>query len=280
MSSRFAGQVATSTEEWFDSWFDSIHYHRLYAHRSDAEAAAFVDALVARLKPAPGASMLDLGCGAGRHARRLAAGGFTVTGLDLAAGSIAAAKPFESRSLTFRRHDMREPFGSRAYDYVFSFFTSFGYFDDPDVQAGVVANIARALRPGGHLVLDYLNTRYADEHLIPAEVVRVDGTDYHIRRWTDGRRFLKRVVVDDGSAEPLVYREQVARFSLADFERLLAPHGLEICELYGDYALGQYDARTSPRLILVARRKTEGVDAYRRDRFLRMRLMVSGDTPR
>jgi len=280
MRSPLVTQPVGPVTDWFASWFDSVHYRRLYAHRDAAEAAGFVDALVAHLKPPTGASMVDLGCGSGRHARRLAAHGFKVTGLDLAQTSIEAAKRFESPSLHFRRHDMRRPFGVRAYDYVFSFFTSFGYFDDPDVQAGVVANIARALRPGGHLVLDYLNTRYADEHLIPAEVVRVDGTDYHIRRWTDGRRFLKRVVVDDGSAEPLVYREQVARFSLADFERLLAPHGLEICELYGDYALGQYDARTSPRLILVARRKTEGVDAYRRDRFLRMRLMVSGDTPR
>ena len=75
----------TSTQ-WFASWFDSVHYHRLYAHRNHAEAAGFVDALVGRLRPPSGASMLDLGCGAGRHATPPAARGFAVTGPSLAAG--------------------------------------------------------------------------------------------------------------------------------------------------------------------------------------------------
>jgi SAM-dependent methyltransferase len=282
MESALVEQPAGSDAQWFASWFDSVHYHKLYAHRDAAEAARFVEALVARLKPPAGSSMLDLGCGAGRHARHLAAGGFDVTGLDLAARSIEAARRFEGRALRFRQHDMRVPFGRRAFDYVFSFFTSFGYFDDPAEQLTVVRNMARALKPGGRLVLDYLNTRYADEHLTPYEVKEVDGVAYRIRRWTDGRRFFKRIVVDEGGAEtPIEYREQVARFSLADFERMFAAQGLDIVELYGDYQLSTYDPRTSPRLILVARkcgmRREEG---YLRERFLRTRLIVSGETPR
>jgi len=277
--------VAPSTTpgtEWFASWFDSVHYHKLYSHRNTAEAAGFVDALVDRLKPESGASMLDLGCGAGRHARQLAARGFKVTGLDLAANSIEAAKRFEGRTLRFQRHDMRVPFGSRSYDCVFSFFTSFGYFDDPAEQSAVVRNIARSLKPGGRLVLDYLNARYADTHMIPEEVVTVDGTAYQIRRWTDGRRFFKRIIIEDGGVgAPVVYREQVARFSLADFERMLTPHGLDIVELYGDYRLSAYDATTSPRLVLVVRKRgASDAKDYLRERFLRTRLMVSGETPR
>src|SRR5690349_12033250 len=70
---------------WFASWFDSHYYHKLYAHRDDAEAAGFIDALMARLRPERAAAMLDLGCGAGRHSRYLATKGYAVTGLDLAA---------------------------------------------------------------------------------------------------------------------------------------------------------------------------------------------------
>jgi SAM-dependent methyltransferase len=277
-----AATVRGMNSQWFETWFDSEHYRRLYTHRSAAEAAAFVDALVGRLQPTPGASMLDLGCGTGRHAVRLAARGFDVTGLDLAASSIEVAKRLESPTLRFRRHDMRAPFGVRAYDCVFSFFTSFGYFDDPAEQVAVVRNMARALKPGGRLVLDYLNVRYADDHTTPEESIRVDGTTFQIRRWTDGRRFFKRIAVDAGSGgEPIVHREQVARLSLGDFEQLFSAHGLDIEELYGDYALNAYDARTSPRLVLVAR-KPDACEraAYLRERFLRMRLMVSGETPR
>ena len=62
---------------------------------------------------------------------------------------------------------------------------------------------------------------------------------------------------------------------------MFAPHGLIIEAVHGDYRLSPYDAQTSPRMILVARRAGTGADAgYFRDRFLRMRLSVSGDTPR
>jgi hypothetical protein len=37
---------------WFASWFDSIHYHKLYAQRDDTEAAGFIDELIQRLEPA------------------------------------------------------------------------------------------------------------------------------------------------------------------------------------------------------------------------------------
>ena len=271
-----------TSSQWFASWFDSVHYHRLYAHRSHAEAASFVDALVGRLQPASGAAMLDLGCGAGRHAKQLAARGFDVTGLDLAASSIETARASEGPRLRFRRHDMRVAFGRAAFDYVFSFFTSFGYFDDPAEQTAVIRNMARALKPGGRLVLDYLNAPYADAHLTPEETVEIEGTRYQIRRWTDGRRFYKRIVVGGGpNAAPFEYREQVARFSLADFDRMFALHGLEIDALYGDYRLSAYDARTSPRLVLIARKPSAPVSrAYLRERLSRTRLIVSGETPR
>lgn len=282
MESAIVTQPVGPGARWFASWFDSVHYQKLYAHRDAGEARGFVEALLARLKPPSGAVMLDLGCGAGRHARHLAAGGFDVTGLDLAASAISEASQFEGPALRFRRHDMRLSFGVRAFDYVFSFFTSFGYFDDGLEQRAVVRNMARALKPGGRLMLDYLNTGYADEHLTPHEVKEVDGVAYRIHRWTDTQRFFKRIVVEDGSGgAPIEYREQVARFSLADFDRMLALHDLDIVELYGDYNLHAYDARTSPRLILVARKRgTSDDQIYLRERPLRTRLIVSGESPR
>src|SRR6476659_2517990 len=78
--------------EWFASWFDSVHYHKLYAHRDDTEAARFLDALIGRLRPHRDARVLDLGCGAGRHSKHLASKGLRVLGMDLAAGSVNEAK--------------------------------------------------------------------------------------------------------------------------------------------------------------------------------------------
>jgi len=244
--------------QWFASWFDSPHYHRLYGYRDEAEAIGFVDALVERLRPASGARVLDLGCGGGRHARELHAKGLDVLGLDLAASSITSAKPYENEHLRFRRHDMRVPFGTSAFDYVFSFFTSFGYFERMDEHVKVVENVAGALRPGGRLVLDYLNAAYADRRLVAEEMREVDGTVYHIARWTDAGRFFKHIIVDEGSLAPMLeFREQVARFTIEDFSRMFAICGLTIEAVYGDYRLGRYDEVKSPRMVMVARKPYE-----------------------
>ena len=274
-------QPSTQQSEWFASWFDSFHYHKLYANRDDREAASFLDALIARLQPHQGDCVLDLGCGSGRHSRHLASKGLLVTGMDLAAGSIREAKKLEQAHLRFLRHDMRVPFGREAFDYVFSFFTSFGYFEEPGEHLEVVRNMATSLRPGGRLVLDYLNVRHAEAALIPAERKEIDGVIYRLTRWTDSRHFFKRIVVDDGAGEPLEYVERVARFTTLDFASMFAACGLTPESVHGDYHLGPYHAGTSPRMILVARKTKIAGDAdYFRERFLRMRLSVSGETPR
>ena len=119
-------------------------------------------------------------------------------------------------------------------------------------------NITTSLKDNGRLVLDYLNVRYADAALTPREEVVIGGVAFRITRSVEGRFFVKRIVVDDGAAgSPVQYVERVARFTLADFERLFGAMGLTIEEIYGTYALGPYDAYASPRLILVAR-KTAG----------------------
>ena len=69
--------------KWFESWFDTAYYHALYAHRNDAEAMAFMDALVGYLRLESGAKVIDVACGKGRHAAHLAELGMDVLGFDL-----------------------------------------------------------------------------------------------------------------------------------------------------------------------------------------------------
>src|SRR6476661_1916620 len=168
---------------WFKSWFDSAHYHKLYAHRSEKEAADFIDELITELQPAQHAVMLDVGCGNGRHCRQLAAKGFNVRGIDLALSSIRHAKKYETSLLQFFQHDMRKPFGNKHFDYVFSFFTSFGYFKNETENQRVILNMSNALKPGGTLVLDYINAEYAAAHFAPSEKKEIDGIIYSMTRW-------------------------------------------------------------------------------------------------
>jgi len=243
--------------EWFASWFDSAHYHRLYSHRDQGEARAFVDRLIDRLGPTRGASMLDLGCGSGRHSRCLAARGFQVTGLDLSAGSLARARSHRGPDVRYLEQDMRQPFGTNAFDLVFSLFTSFGYFEDARDHSLVIGNIAAALTGGGTLVLDYLNVPHVERHLVASEEVDRGEVIYRLTRRSTAEAFFKRIEIHDRTLPAtLEYVERVAKLTLGDFERLFDERGLVIEQVYGDYQLAPYDAIESPRLVLIAAKRS------------------------
>jgi len=240
---------------WFKTWFDTNWYHKLYSYRNEREAGSFLQKLIAELVLDPNSRIVDVGCGTGRHSKFLAGYGFKVTGFDLSPSSIREAKKMESLNLRFLVHDMRMHFGSEIFDTVLNLFTSFGYFNIEEENEMVIANMATALKPGGKLVIDYLNIKFSDQNLIPSEQKEIDGIMYYITRWTDEKFFYKRIRVGDNQIPiPMEYTEQVRRFTLDDFERMFKAIDLELDTVYGDYQLNNYDKSNSPRLIMIARK--------------------------
>lgn len=243
-------------ELWYKDWFNSPYYHKLYFDRDEQEAAAFIRELVTRLQPLANSSMLDLACGKGRHSKTLASLGFLVTGIDISPDSIAYAKQFEKENLEFFVHDMRLPFRGNYFDYVFNFFTSFGYFKTRREHDAAMRTIATCLKPGGKVVIDYLNVHYSEEHLRHQETRVIDNTTYSIQRWDDEEHFFKKITVTDPLlAQPISYTEKVAKFSFGDFNDMLSFQGLQVQEVYGDYQFNAYDTRKTPRLIIIALKK-------------------------
>ncbi|HXB09009.1 MAG TPA: class I SAM-dependent methyltransferase [Puia sp.] len=246
----------TVSNDWYREWFDSPYYHKLYFQHNEAEAAGFIRCLLDLLTPPPASALLDVACGRGRHARMLAARGFDTTGIDLAPSSIAFARQFENDHLHFYIHDMRQLLCTNCFDYAFNFFTSFGYFMTRRENLNTIRMVGAALKPGGVFVLDYLNVRYVEQHLVPNEVKVIDGVTYTITRWCEGKHFFKKIVISDEKLpQPLEYIERVAMFGRDDFESLFLPNGLQIRQQYGNFQLEPFDPDRSPRLILVAEKK-------------------------
>ena len=239
--------------QWYEEWFNSPFYHKLYFERDEKEADGFIRRLAEHLQLKAGTRLLDIACGKGRYSKLLAQSGFDVTGIDISQMSIEYARQFENDHLHFFIHDMRLPFWANYFDYAFNFFTSFGYFTTRREHDAAIRTIACSLKPGGTFVIDYLNVHYAEDHLVATETKQLNGTTYDIKRWKDEFHFYKTIRVTDSSlTRPLEYTEKVAKFSLGDFTDMLSYQGMQVQEVVGDYNLSNYDVRKSPRLIVVA----------------------------
>ncbi|MEO7314845.1 MAG: class I SAM-dependent methyltransferase [Ginsengibacter sp.] len=240
-------------EPWFKDWFNSPYYHQLYFKRDEREAAEFIDHLVERLQPQPGATMIDIACGKGRHSVQLASKGFDVTGIDLSEGSIREAKDWENDNLHFFVHDMRLPFRINYFNFAFNFFTSFGYFDTRREHDNAIRTVAQSLKPNGEFVIDFLNVQYAEEHTIHQSDIEIGDVNFHITKWFDDVHFFKRIIVEDKALDaPLEHLEKVVKFTLEDFKSMLGSHQLKVQEVFGDYDFSDYDVKKSPRLIIRA----------------------------
>lgn len=239
---------------WYKDWFNSNYYHLLYQHRDEEEALQFIQTLIQHLHPPVGATMVDVACGKGRHSKVLADMGFDVTGIDLSAASIEEAKKEESDNLHFFQHDMRLPFWMNYFQYAFNFFTSFGYFRTRREHDNAIRTIAQSLKKDGVFVIDYLNVHYTEERLEKTFTTTIEGITFHITKWQDEDHFFKQIQITEAAnpAPKHLYTERVAKFSLGDFTDMLSYQGMQVQEVFGDYQLGHYDVKRSPRMIIVA----------------------------
>ena len=236
--------------EWFLEWFSSPYWPILYKNRDRKEAQLFVDALISTLHFKPENRILDLACGRGRHAIYLNQQGFDVTGVDISPENIAYAEQFANERLRFLVHDMRKPFPVFAFDWVLNLFTSFGYFQTEAENFRAIRAAADALRTGGQLVIDFMNTDRVLRELKTHETKAIDGYEFRLHKRVRKGFILKDIDFEiDGRNHH--FQERVKMLRQGDFERYFNAAGLRPVHLFGDYALRPFDATQSERLIFV-----------------------------
>lgn len=138
---------------WTDDFFFGPF---LDVHLSMEASPDEVTFLERALDVGSGDRILDVPCGKGRHALRLAARGYRVTGVDFQPDAIArGTREAEERGLEvdLRVGDMRALAVGDGFDAAFCFWGSFGYFDGAGDRA-FVDGVHRALRDGGRFLVD------------------------------------------------------------------------------------------------------------------------------
>ena len=185
--------------------------------------------------------------------------GYRVTGLDfnpryleIAAADAAA----DGVSVTWRTGDMRALGFDRAFDAVYSYFTSFGYFDDDDNER-VLGEIARALRPGGAFLLEMANRDRLLTH--PQErtwTQREDGAllmEEITLEWVSSRVISRQHLIDPEGGTKVTKEFSLRTYTCAELSALLRRHGMNVRAVFGG-AEGQPYVPDSRRLVIVAER--------------------------
>jgi len=247
MSQRSGSEEA----DWFEAWFGE-DYLRIYQHRDETEAEHVIELIARFLEGQDIHSVLDLGCGAGRHSKALCERWWTV-GLDLSAALLRIARR-EISDAPYVRADMRElPFARESFDLVVSLFTSFGYFEDDRENERVLVCVCDALKPGGTLVIDFLNASQVRSGLVPYDERVENGiTIEQTRAISHDDRFVEKTIrLRERGKE---YIERVRLLTPRDLERMLEVAGFSVVARLGDYAGAPWSA-ASPRTILLASRK-------------------------
>lgn len=241
-------------KEWFASWFDTPFYHILYQNRDFDEAEKFINQLLTFLNPPQESKILDLACGKGRHAYFMAKQNYLVEGADLSPESIEHAREhYKMDNLSFKVHDMREPYDSHDFNYVFNFFTSFGYFDSLEDNKRVIQAMEGALCSGGTLVIDFMNASRTIANLVNEEQKEMSGLVFNLERKHENGCIVKDIRFSY-KEEDYHYQEKVQALTLHDFQSLIQGTQLKLEQVFGDYNLNEFDEMASKRLIMVLKK--------------------------
>jgi SAM-dependent methyltransferase len=216
-----------------------------------------VDEITKLLQIEGQAKILDLCCGKGRHSLEFSRRAFDVIGVDRTAAYIEKARSEAEKlhlNATFMLGDMREYCMPNSFDVIMNLFGSFGYFEDPEDDRKVVANMYTSLRAGG-------------QFLIETAGKEIQARNFQERDWSEAGDLLilsekkpsqnwgrieTRWIVIQGPKR-VEYQVSVHSYSAVELSSLLFDCGFPQVRVYGSLDGTEYD-QMAQRLVVVGQK--------------------------
>jgi SAM-dependent methyltransferase len=236
-----------------DAFYAELYERTTAPFITPALTEAEVDCFRRLAQPRPGAIVLDMGCGWGRHLQALRAAGLEAIGLERS--ETLAARASEQGPVV--RGDFRAlPFRDEALDSAACFYSSLFFFEEVE-NLEALREISRVLKAGGTFMLQSANPLHlrrlglaADTHTLPdggtvyerTDYDRETGRDVGFRRWTR----------PDGTS--IEGRFSVRHYAPGELEVMGRRVGLRLERVCGDLSLSAF-ARHSRELIVLMRKQ-------------------------
>ncbi len=224
-------------------------------------AATDVEQISALLTLPAGSSLLDLGCGVGRHSLEFARRGLQVIGVDRSECYLAEARKraaTDGLKVEWVHEDMRRFRRSAMFDTAVCLLTSFGYFENAADDQATIENVYASLKPGGTLLIDLMGREVLAKIFRPRDWhEEPDGTILlEERAVTDDWQWLNvRWVLLKGDRRT-ERRFRLHLFTAADLATLLRGAGFERVRCYGALTGSPYD-QEAQRLVVVGHKPTD-----------------------
>jgi SAM-dependent methyltransferase len=247
------------TRPWWEDLFND-DFIRTMAKITDGDIAREANFIEESLGCEAGATILDLACGTGRHAVELAGRGYQVVGFDLSLAMLARASDEaqdRKQKINFVQGDMREMTFEETFDGVFSWNTSFGYFED-EKNAAVIAKVHRALKKGGQFLLDVVNRDCVIRQAPSLAWFEGDGCicmdEMQIDFITSRMKVKRTLMMDDGRTKEIEYSIRV--YSLHELGKMLHDNGFRVAEVSGQTGTpGVFFGCEAPRTLILAEKR-------------------------
>lgn len=219
-------------------------YDAIYRSKDYDGEVDLIERILARHGLLGSRRLLDLGCGTGAHAVRLAQRSHAVVGVDRSAEMLMQARAklaVGTSAVEFRQADIRDFDLGQRFDAVLMMFTVLGYqLTEADLMEAL-ASVRRHLDPGGLFIFDVWHGPAVLAERLGERGVSVEDGSARISRKTqaslDHTRQLCHVTFDlervDGAGRAEKWQEQhVVRYYFDhELELALTRSGLKLCSL-------------------------------------------------
>ena len=248
-------------------------------HRWARHAARETPQIVEYCRLEHGQSVVDFGCGAGRHALDLARGGVRVTGVDYVGAFVDKAESMARQQgvsgTRFVEADCREVKLEERFDAALCLYDVVGTYADREDNSRILANLADHLKPCGFALVSVMNlalTRRRARHVFsmqrepnrllelpPSRTMETTGDifdpDFYMLDEDNNVVYRKEQFTEGQDLpEELIVRDR--RFSKEDIEAMCTEAGLDVVWTRfvragrWDDPLDEYDDRAKEILVL------------------------------